>query len=230
MKTTIAAVAFLMAILAQSASAAWWPRYASSQPASKASQNDTTARGDWEYEVRTGSFLWVSTRSDRASLGQYCNVGSAACAWILVLRGAECTEGEQHPVLVNTERAASHHLLQCMGEVPDAGAAFAFTDFDRIDFAVRHARQLGIAIPEQDDDIGVMRFTLAGAEAAIDEMREELKSELAPTSGHRKPATPATPAVPATPPSDAGATTPATPAVPLSSRKDIDKKMGAKTY
>lgn len=134
----------------------------------------SAAQGGWNVEAREGGFLWASTKGDRGSLGQYCNAEAGACAWMLVLQGATCAEGEQYPVLVNTDPAASNHLIMCLGAVEGMGAAFAFVDFDRFDLAIRRARVIGIALPEHDDEIGVARFGLAGAVAAIDRMRESI--------------------------------------------------------
>lgn len=146
------------------------------------------ATGDgWQYETQEGgAFLWASTKGDIGALGQYCNASQGACAWMLVLKGVACNEGEQHPVLVNTDQTASHNVIQCMGSVRGVGAAFAFVDFDRVDFAIRHGRLMGIAIPEQDDTIGVARFQLAGAADVVDRMRDSLQQNLAANNGADK--------------------------------------------
>jgi len=142
------------------------------------------ATGDrWQYEVQEGgSFLWASTKGDIGALGQYCNASAGACAWVLVLKGVSCSEGEQHPVLINTDESASHNIIQCMGSVGGLGAAFAFVDFDRVDQAIRHGKLMGIAIPEQDDTIGVARFELSGAADVVDRMRDALRDGSASSS------------------------------------------------
>jgi hypothetical protein len=96
---------------------------------------------------------------------------------ILVLWGASCADGEQHPVLLNTDRAASHQVVQCMGMVPGIGSALAFVDFDRVDAALRGGSVVGIAIPEHTDAIGVAHFKLDGAFAAIDSMRARILAQ-----------------------------------------------------
>jgi hypothetical protein len=97
-----------------------------------------------------------------------------------VLWGAACAEGEQHPVLVNTDRSASHQVVQCMGMVPGIGSALAFVDFDGLDAALRRGSVVGIAIPEHTDAIGVAHFKLDGAAAAIDSMRERIVAQAHP--------------------------------------------------
>ena len=104
----------------------------------QAMSGEVSGQGSWSVELQDGMGLWASTKGDRGSLGQYCS-DEGACAWILVLAGSNCAEGEQHPVLVNTDRAASHHIIQCIGAVPGIGSALAFVDFDRVDFSIRGA-------------------------------------------------------------------------------------------
>jgi hypothetical protein len=136
-------------------------------------------QGSWSVELQEGRGLWASTKGDRGALGQYCS-DEGACAWILVLWGAACAEGEQHPVLVNTDRSASHQVVQCMGMVPGIGSALAFVDFDGLDAALRRGSVVGIAIPEHTDAIGVAHFKLDGAAAAIDSMRERIVAQAHP--------------------------------------------------
>jgi len=142
----------------------------------QAMSGEVSGQGSWSVELQDGMGLWASTKGDRGSLGQYCS-DEGACAWILVLAGASCAEGEQHPVLVNTDRAASHHIIQCIGSVPGIGSALAFVDFDRVDFSIRGANVVGIAIPQQTDDIGIAHFQLDGAVTTIDSMRARIVSQ-----------------------------------------------------
>jgi hypothetical protein len=141
--------------------------------------------GAWSVERQNGRGLWASTKGDQGALGQFCSE-DGACAWLIVLWNATCAEGEQHPVLVNTDRAASHHVLQCIGTMPGVGSALAFADFDRVDFSLRGASVVGIAIPEPTDAIGVAHFKLDGAGAAIDSMRARILAQ----SGEPQPAEP----------------------------------------
>jgi hypothetical protein len=153
--------------------------------AQAASINKTSTGERWEYQTKDGGVLWASTHGDLGALGQYCNASARACAWVLVLNNVACTKGEQHPVLVNTDQSASHNVIQCMGSLGGLGAAFAFVDFDRMDSAIRQGKLMGIAIPEQDDEIGVARFELAGAADVLDRMRQALRdgaSEGAPAA------------------------------------------------
>jgi hypothetical protein len=128
----------------------------------------------WSYVSRGAGALWASARSDEGTLGQFCNGEVGFCVWILLLRGVECLDGEEHPVLLNTDRVAGFHTLKCIGTMTGKGATFAFTNFAAIDEAVRAARQLSIAIPEEGDTIVVAHFPLAGAVAALDKLREAL--------------------------------------------------------
>ena len=137
---------------------------------------DSEQQGAWSVERQQGRGLWASTKGDEGALGQFCSE-EGACAWLIVLWNASCTQGEQHPVLVNTNRAASHHVLQCVGTMPGLGSALAFADFDRVDFSLRGASVVGIAIPEPTDAIGVAHFKLDGVDAAIDSMRARILAQ-----------------------------------------------------
>ena len=173
-KTCVAILGFLVAASAQGAAShggRWAPMHA--VPGQLATQ------GSWNVEFQQGQGLWASTKGDRGALGQYCS-DAGACAWLLVLWGASCSEGEQYPVLFNTERAASHHVLQCIGDVPGTGSALAFTDFGRVDLVIRGATIAGIAIPGHTDAISVAHFKLDGAAAAVDSMRARLVAQAHP--------------------------------------------------
>ena len=144
-----------------------------------ATQADAAGEGSWSVVRQEGQGLWASTTGDTGTLGQFCSE-DGACAWLLVLWGASCSQGEQYPVLVNTDRAASHHVIQCIGALPGLGSALAFLDFDRVDFSIRGAAMVGIAIPRQTDEIGVAHFKLDGAVAAIDSMRARIVAQAQP--------------------------------------------------
>ena len=140
---------------------------------------ETGSEGSWTVQLQQGNGLWASTKGDRGALGQYCS-DDGACAWLLVLWDALCSQGEQHPVLVNTDRAASQQVVQCVGALPGIGSALAFVDFDRVDSSIRAASVVGIAIPEQTEEIRVAHFKLDGAVAAIDSMRERIVAQAHP--------------------------------------------------
>ena len=137
---------------------------------------ESAQRGAWSVETQDGHGLWASTKGDQGLLGQFCS-DDGACAWLIVLWNASCSDGEQHPVLVNTDRSASHHVLQCIGTLPGVGSALAFADFDSVDSALRGASVVGVAIPEPMDAIGIAHFTLDGAAAAIDSMRARIVAQ-----------------------------------------------------
>ena len=139
----------------------------------QAASTEVEGQGSWSVEMQEGNGLWASTKGDRGALGQYCS-DDGACAWLIILWNATCSEGEQHPVLVNTDRSASNHIVQCIGTLPGVGSALAFADFDRVDVTIRAASVVGIAIPEHTDAIGIAHFKLDGAVAALDSMRARI--------------------------------------------------------
>ena len=142
----------------------------------QAMSGEATGEGAWSVERQDGRGLWASTKGDggrwASSAAKKARARGSSCLW-----DASCAQGEQHPVLVNTDRAASHHVLQCIGAVPGLGSALAFADFDRVDFSLRGASVVGIAIPEPTDAIGVAHFKLDGAGATIDSMRARILAQ-----------------------------------------------------
>jgi hypothetical protein len=171
MKLAIA-VWLVIAALSAAAVPAGWPAVQGTRAGSAG------AKGTWGFESQPGSFAWTGTRGDRGSFGMFCNVRLAACAWILTLRETACETGRPYPVLVNGPESASPHLLQCMEGRGAAGAVFAFADFGAIDFTVRHSARIAIAIPQQRDAMGIVRFELAGAAQAVGRMRAHALSEI----------------------------------------------------
>jgi len=140
-------------------------------------QQSSPDSATWSYVSRGAEALWASARSEQGTLGQYCNVEVGFCVWLLTLRGIECAHGDEHPVLMNTDRIAASHTIRCVGTVAGKGATFAFTNFDAVDVAVRTAQQLAIAVPEQGDSILVTHFPLVGATAALNELRKALDEQ-----------------------------------------------------
>ena len=135
----------------------------------------------WSYESRGTAVLWASARSDLGTLGEYCNSEVGFCVWILVVRDAECVQGDYHPILLNTDQLAESHIIRCVGSVAGRGATFAFTDFGSINEAVRGAQQLAIAFPGQGDTIVVTHFPLDGATAALERLHEAFKEQSSTT-------------------------------------------------
>ena len=174
MKTGLAAVivSALLMVADGHATAVHGHRWTLSRPIT----SESAQQGAWSVQTQDGRGLWASTKGDYGALGQFCS-DDGACAWLIVLWNATCSDGEQHPVLVNTDRAASHHVLQCIGTLPGVGSALAFADFDRVDFALRGASSVGVAIPQPMDAIGIAHFTLDGAAAAIDSMRSRIVAQ-----------------------------------------------------
>jgi hypothetical protein len=147
---------------------------------------NTPSPSTWSYTSRGTAVLWASARSEMGTLGQYCNGDVGFCVWMLVLRDVQCTQGEEHPILLNTDQLAAPHVIRCVGSVAGRGATFAFTDFDSIDEAVRGAQQLAIAVPEQGDKIVVTHFALDGATAALQRLREALNEQSSSAEHDRK--------------------------------------------
>jgi hypothetical protein len=151
---------------------------AATRPYGEGDNRNAVAAHGWEVEVNHQSFLWASTRTNQGLLGQYCDIKEAACAWVLVLIGDECSEGVERPVLINTAREVLAQTILCMGNVMEHSATYAFTEFDDVDAVIRRAERMAIAVPAEDENIGVDYFVLSGAGSVIDRMRVQLQEEV----------------------------------------------------
>jgi hypothetical protein len=141
-----------------------------------------SARADETYE------LWAVSLSDDNSvasaytvndsgalLGQYCYASSGNCVWTLGMTTG-CETGSEYPVLANTDTGSVQLKIKCGGRLPTGAYAYAFTDFDAIDKAVKNATRIGFAVPMQADEFRVVRFLLSGANAAINHMLQRAQA------------------------------------------------------
>lgn len=144
---------------------------------------ETAAVGDWAWDDASGresGSLFALTMNDAdQSLGQFCYPGEGKCYWV-VTTPTPCTKGGRIPILVNGEEGAASAVLHCLGEKVISGQThhrLVFADFDAFDKLMRNLKQspsLGVVLPTDGDKFRVMRFSLNGAQAAIDAMRKRL--------------------------------------------------------
>lgn len=94
---------------------------------------------------------------------------------------ASCEEGDQYPVLANTDKGAVPIIVHCNARL-DGLYRYVFTNFDAINDLVMKGSQIGFAVPLQTDEFRVVRFDLTGSSQAITTMRSA--AQMAP-SGSR---------------------------------------------
>jgi hypothetical protein len=130
----------------------------------------TFSSGDWYWSNDDGSFYWAATTNQADHiLGQYCYFEGDACLY-LVGMSIDCKVGEEYPALINSDAGAIQVTLICSHEFRKQ-KILAINSFDDIDRVVRNSTRIGIAVPLENDQFKVGRFSLAGSVKAIDRMR-----------------------------------------------------------
>lgn len=126
--------------------------------------------GAWDYEVAND--LYAGTTNDSSNiLGQQCVATERTCLYLVGLP-ARCREAASIPAVVNSDSGAFPVRLMCIGRGGKYNLyRYVFEDFGAIDAAVRNSRRIGIAVPMDDSEVAVLRFSLDGATAALTLMR-----------------------------------------------------------
>jgi len=126
---------------------------------------------EWKPGVSDdGDFLYAATVNEAGRiLGQYCYFDTGSCLYIVSM-GITCTPGDEYPALVNSDAGSAQIRLLCSEKYHDENILFV-NSFDDIDRIVRDANRVGFAVPMENDDFKVVRFSLRGAARTIDLMR-----------------------------------------------------------
>jgi len=123
--------------------------------------------------VTTGDAMYAITINDSGNaLGQYCFPASESCVWLLAM-STTCDEGDQYPVLANSDVGAAYLQVYCSRKLDNGLQGYAFTQFDAVNAIVTKGSTVGFAIPLKGDQFRVVRFSLAGSNRAISTMRAE---------------------------------------------------------
>jgi hypothetical protein len=126
--------------------------------------------GDWIVNVDGPKFYYASTSNSGGSLlAQYCKLDSAECFY-LVSFGITCEENSKYPALVSTDAGAKSIELVCDKKVSNENFMLA-ANFDEMDDLVRNNKRIGFVIPMQNEEFKAIRFSLNGADIALDAMR-----------------------------------------------------------
>jgi len=127
--------------------------------------------GDWAINANEdGSVITAETRNESgASFGLICFTDSSDCMWS-VSNGNECTDGELYPVMANASSGAASFNQLC--SKIGSGNLLTFTDYDGVMTMVTKNGRIGFAVPMADGMFTVTRFSLRGANEAIDKAQE----------------------------------------------------------
>jgi hypothetical protein len=142
--------------------------------------------GSWFYDwSNQPDFLYAATINDSEHLlGQYCYVASGQCLYLLGIATA-CTEGNEYPLLVNSNVGSLHAKVLCSGQIQGRRYRYVFTDFDQINDIVKRASKAGFAIALESDQFIVVRFDLIGSNEAIAAMRSGAERNVPTRRGTR---------------------------------------------
>jgi len=130
---------------------------------------DTFKSKDWLWSTDNSKYFYAGTSGSGNSFGQYCYFGAKRCLY-LINTGMICENNEKLSALLNSNIGAKHITLLC-GTTRDGRNVFQVTPFKVIDYVVRQARYVDIAIPLRGELFQVTRFSLVGSAYAIDLMR-----------------------------------------------------------
>jgi hypothetical protein len=142
------------------------------------------ASGDWIHDAQK-SFYAATVNDSGNVFGQWCDPQDRSCTY-LVAFPASCRDGARYPALANGDGGADSVTLICRGALDGRNAEgrplyrYAFENFDQVDTLVRGSRRIGIAFPIDGDAFRVLRFSLAGSQAAIATMRGAVERGPAP--------------------------------------------------
>lgn len=127
--------------------------------------------GDWHWNIDDAEAVYAATTNAADNLlAQFCYPESGSCIYAVTF-GLRCTKGNQYPALVNTDAGSMSIELTCGDDTGEEHLMFA-SDFDQMDKLVRSGQRIGIVIPLEGDEFKAVRFSLDGAERALNLMRK----------------------------------------------------------
>ena len=124
--------------------------------------------GDW-YVVRSDNGDMVAATLENGTqymLGYRCFKELGRCAHVLVA-DIDCTDGQMYPVLVNSDYSSLSMNALCENNTSTGKAELVLSEFDSIHKIMEKSNIVGFAIPMADGLFKVVRFSLRGANEAM---------------------------------------------------------------
>lgn len=142
---------------------------------------------DWVAGIADSDTHAALTESDSgAAFGQVCVPSLDQCIWIVNF-DSSCKSGDRYHALINSDHGAESVELICDRRLDGGSYRYFLDDFDAIDNLVRNSSRFGIAIPLEGDEFLVLRFSMRGANAAVDFMRGKAGDLAKRRGGSRAP-------------------------------------------
>lgn len=131
---------------------------------------------DWYTDtVPSEDAYFAITLNDTGNVfGEFCFKKSESCLYLLGMHIA-CKSGNQYPVLVNSDSGSFSLTVYCFDQADNGLYRYGFTNFDEIKNIVNNSSKIGFAFPMKGDQFKVIRFSLKGANEAINRMRGDLR-------------------------------------------------------
>lgn len=128
---------------------------------------ETKKFGDWIVDLDKTYAEAYSSNSSGSTIGMFCLKSSQECMYYLST-GDTCTVDTKTVGLINAETGAWSVELYCT-KIEDGRHINFFTNFDEIDHLIKSNKSVGLALPMQDGQFKVIRFSLLGSEKATTE-------------------------------------------------------------
>lgn len=126
--------------------------------------------GDWSWDYTDGGTIAITLSDSGKGLGQFCGFGDGNCLY-KVMFPVSCEYGGTYPVLISTDNAAYTMNMKCLTSDEDGGI-YGITPFDDIDQVIREGNRIGFVMAMEHGSFSVVRFSLRGSNAAMDNMLE----------------------------------------------------------
>ena len=124
---------------------------------------------------------YAATINDSGNLlGQYCFPADDSCLWLLGMK-TSCTEGARYPVLANSDAGAFHMEVLCSAKLDNGMHQYVFTDFAKVDDVLSKGTRAGFAIPLDNDQFRVVRFSITDSNRAVARMKSNAEKAQKPS-------------------------------------------------
>lgn len=137
--------------------------------------------GDWSLLVtdnKNGVFAYTTTETG-AMFGLMCRAAQNGCLWTL-RTGNPCEENTESHYLLNSDIGVIS--VESICQKTDEGSNYMHIGpFSDVEYIVKGAKALGIAMPLADGKFRVIRFSLIGSNQSVDaayEIHEALRKSI----------------------------------------------------
>ena len=130
--------------------------------------------GDWTYgrSDDQSMFYAFTTNDSGAILGEWCSAETGNCAWMIGTTTG-CEHDSSYPVLANADQGSAPVTISCSGKIEGTELTrYLFTNFKDIENLVRKSQRIGFAMPMQEGQFKVVRFSLSGESNAVTSMEQ----------------------------------------------------------